>query len=450
MEAHKRSRDEPTAAAGISEEPKKKTKITSAAFLPDELISEVLLRLPSKSVLRFRSVCRSWNRLVSSAAFDRLYHDRQAAAPPCSADHLTKFAAARSAPPHLWKLCDGVSLHCDHCPRFIGAKPCHRGILLLGRQCAGAYTLCNLSTGGFLGLPPCRTGGYPCTAGIGYDSAAGEYKVVQLDSRMDRPSWEMGLLDCQVLTVGDSRGWRCPASSSLPNNTRLEDMDPVSANGCLHWILDTELLVRDEPQGILSFSLATESFTTVPLPPFFTEDLVPYDTHHPFIGRVRSAKTTDNRMVMQPIGTALAELDGCLGIIRDLRRRRDVDGMFELWKLKERYGSGAAWSLDYRIQLAGSIGRELRETWLVVPICYLPSAASSSSSQEEKRKIVLATTAHDAHVYDPQTSTLEMVASLAVAHDNYSRSNDDHDNLLCMALYQESLVHVPGMEYGAN
>ena len=44
---------------------------------------------------------------------------------------------------------------------------------------------------------------------------------------------------------------------------------------------------------------------------------------------------------------ALAELDGCLCMIRDLRRRRDVAAMFEVWKLKD-YESGV-WSLDYRI-----------------------------------------------------------------------------------------------------
>ncbi|XP_062205232.1 putative F-box protein At1g32420 [Phragmites australis] len=411
-------------------------------FLPDELVAEVLLRLPSKSLARFRCVCRSWNNLVSSDAFQRLYYQyqQQAVVGSNGRQLQLKFAAARLAPPHRWEF-DGFSVvPCEDCPRFIGAKPCHRGVALLGRQCVGVFTVCNLSTGGFLHLPPCRTSGFPYVTGIGYHSAAHEYKVVQLASMTNRPIWES--LDCQVLTVGDSRGWRPPSGqldSALPNILIENMMDPVFANGCLHWTLVTVLLLRDKPEGILSFSLADESFATVPLPPFVTDDLVPYDTNHPYIDSVRSdACTPDYRLVSQPIGTALAELDGCLCMIRDLRCRHNAASMFEVWKLKD-YESGV-WSLDYRINLAGSMANKLMRTWLVLPICYLPLHSDSS---QENRKIVLATTAHDVHIYDPQTCTLETIAS--VVHDgNYSRSQD---NPLYLLWYQESLVHMAGMEY---
>jgi hypothetical protein len=355
---------------------------------------------------------------------------------------------------------------CDGCPRFVGGgKPSHRGVALLSRPCTGAYTLCNVSTGGLLRLPPCPTVGFISAAGVGYLAATDEYKVVQLALVTDRPVWES--LDCHVLTVGAADGvrggWRSPAIDGggglLGNgNILIEPMDPVFAHGCLHWTLVTGmLLLRDDdgkpqpPEGILSFSLATESFATVPVPPFVAADLVPYDDDLPHASRLRTASTSDHRLVvMQPIGTALAELDGCLCMIRDLRRRRDVAAMFEVWKLKD-YESGV-WSLDYRIHedlLATSssssqLTKKLMEPWLVIPICYLPSGDGDDDNGDDrtKKKILLATTAHEVHLYDPQTTTLETIASAAHCC-NYPDPTSE-DNELYLVMRQESLLHIHG------
>ncbi|GMI79437.1 hypothetical protein HRI_001613000 [Hibiscus trionum] len=38
-------------------------------YIPVQLIPEILNRLPVKSLLRFRSVCKSWNSLISHPSF---------------------------------------------------------------------------------------------------------------------------------------------------------------------------------------------------------------------------------------------------------------------------------------------------------------------------------------------------------------------------------------------
>ena len=43
------------------------------AALPDEIMTEVFLRLPIKSIIRFRAVCRSWAALLSSEEFCSLH-----------------------------------------------------------------------------------------------------------------------------------------------------------------------------------------------------------------------------------------------------------------------------------------------------------------------------------------------------------------------------------------
>ncbi|XP_047056227.1 uncharacterized protein LOC124662430 [Lolium rigidum] len=50
--------------------------------IPDELaIWEILIRLPPKSLLRCRAVCRAWRRATSIRAFLLAHHDRQASLP---------------------------------------------------------------------------------------------------------------------------------------------------------------------------------------------------------------------------------------------------------------------------------------------------------------------------------------------------------------------------------
>ncbi|KAK7825991.1 f-box/kelch-repeat protein, partial [Quercus suber] len=42
-------------------------------YLPAEVIEEILLGLPAKSVLRFRSVCKTWYSLISNSRFAKAY-----------------------------------------------------------------------------------------------------------------------------------------------------------------------------------------------------------------------------------------------------------------------------------------------------------------------------------------------------------------------------------------
>uniref|UniRef100_J3MBN8 F-box domain-containing protein n=1 Tax=Oryza brachyantha TaxID=4533 RepID=J3MBN8_ORYBR len=53
------------------------------ADIPDDVAEQILLRLPVKSILRFRSVCRSWRAMVADPRFVRPpLHPPAGAAPP--------------------------------------------------------------------------------------------------------------------------------------------------------------------------------------------------------------------------------------------------------------------------------------------------------------------------------------------------------------------------------
>ncbi|TVU45143.1 hypothetical protein EJB05_04618, partial [Eragrostis curvula] len=151
---------------------------------------------------------------------------------------------------------------CKYCPRLIGSKPC-RGLVLVKRPCVaeGGYSVCNLTTGEILPLPLSHH--LHAVTGIGFHAAAGEFKVVQVDIEPGKPSG-------RVLTVGDARGWRAPADSVSDVQASFDDftgyttlhkhVQPVFADGGLHWSFMTSYMHIDKPHCILSFSLADETF----------------------------------------------------------------------------------------------------------------------------------------------------------------------------------------------
>ncbi|XP_015938499.1 F-box/kelch-repeat protein At3g23880-like [Arachis duranensis] len=66
------------------------------SVLPDELLTEILLRLPAKLLLRLRCVCRSWRTLISSSNFAKEHVQRSIAADP-------SLSGPRVAYHHSWE-----------------------------------------------------------------------------------------------------------------------------------------------------------------------------------------------------------------------------------------------------------------------------------------------------------------------------------------------------------
>ncbi|TVU45142.1 hypothetical protein EJB05_04617, partial [Eragrostis curvula] len=177
-------------------------------------------------------------------------------------------------------------------------------------------------------------------------------------------------------------------------------------------------------------------------------DLFPYDYHDVdhehgdkifkcgLHGIIRSSDSGQEQEVHVPVGQTLTELDGRLCMVRDVRHRRGDVGcsLFEIWKVRD-YATGS-WSLDYRIDLTpGHMAERLTKPWLVVPLRYVNGDAPG-----ENRRLLLATTAQEAHVYDPDSGTLRTVASVA--------RGGNTDDSLRLVLYQESLFRFAGMKQG--
>ncbi|BAF09069.1 uncharacterized protein [Oryza sativa Japonica Group] len=385
----------------------------AAAMLPDELLTEVCLRLPVKSILRFRAACRSWDAMLSSEEFGQLYAARAEemssapkllfVSPTANFNSTAVYKCSPSKPTDdlLLTLDDVRGNYVEVTP-----APCH-GLSLLYDGIAPAYYVMNATTRAVTRLPPFRDVAF-ATAGLGCDARTKKYKVVRL---FEGNLLEKEFLKCEIYTLGGDEGdiWR-PAAGGVPfrfysfarsaiSNAVMNKLQPLFFNGYLHWLINPLHHVKLPRASILSFSLTDETFRWIRSPPFVAS------------------------------GVHLVELDGNLCMVRDLRDRSTAVCKLEIWKLKD-YNSGD-WSLDHRIDLTGQLPRDLLEPQIVKVI-------GSAGSCRSGTKIIIATSKHKVCSYDPVSRTLETITSISETCTSYQNEKSD----IRFSLFKECLTPV--------
>ncbi|CAM0953993.1 unnamed protein product [Alopecurus aequalis] len=417
-----------TETSSSSNKRRKRTTVPGCtAVLPDDMIFEVLLRLPVESILRFRAVCRAWAALFSSKDFCNL-HMASAKnkilpsepklllfSPMTTSDTTAVYSCSASVPQN------GLLFTFPRARRssmeVVTPSPCC-GLTLLFDAHVRSYYVCNAATRQVARLPPYRDPGHVTSAGLGFDARTKEYKVVR---SINGYTYEKEKIRCDVYTPGADR-WR-PAAGKVPfkwskfaysavDHARMNKVPPVFANGFLHWLINPSLLIKRPRAAIISFSVADETFGCIHSPPFWepNENLRPWP---------------------QSAGEHLVVLDDQVCIVRNLR------DALEIWGLLD-YGSGA-WSLNYRINLFVHVRRELRDPQVVRVIGSVGNCSSG-------KKIVIATSEHRVHdkfrkkvyTYDPRCQALEIIRSVTETHTAATRFIPG----LRFSLFEESLTPV--------
>lgn len=168
--------------------------------LPDEMMTEIVLRLPAYSIVRFRAVSRSWAAMLSSPGFQDGYA-AMADARRMSMSKFVFFAASPASPRGATAVysCDvgpvrritttttDLLFNIDRLrPGFlvVSSRPCH-GLTLLADTRSFAYWVCNSSTGVFRPLPRRRCHDLS-SAGLAFDDRTKEHKVVHLFCHVSR------------------------------------------------------------------------------------------------------------------------------------------------------------------------------------------------------------------------------------------------------------------------
>ncbi|XP_059648601.1 putative F-box protein At5g52610 [Cornus florida] len=288
---------------------------TTGGPLPEDMILEIISRLPLKSLLRFRSVCKSWHAIIHSPSFVDVHftQSQSRTRPPqfllsisdSDSDHYFYSASVEGgAPVHL--------LSMPGCKKNESSSPCECYVseCLNGLVCFynghNVYVI-NPSIRRSITLPPpasdytnCKLDedGYEYYSGysFGYDPSNNEYKVLHIMGTRYMRTRRLSDLQCEVFTIkvgskepklvfnshdddDDIGSWRKitpPPCVSRSQCIRVDDVtiyprfafkeEGVCVNGAIHWICSKPSTASDE-EILVVFDVGSEKFRWLPLPP---------------------------------------------------------------------------------------------------------------------------------------------------------------------------------------
>uniref|UniRef100_A0A0E0P883 F-box domain-containing protein n=1 Tax=Oryza rufipogon TaxID=4529 RepID=A0A0E0P883_ORYRU len=341
------------------------------AITNDLLVSEVLSRLPVKSILRFSSVCRSWRTAVADRAFARrhLTLSRRAAGttPPSVLAVVTRIDADpdNAAPPEdlisFHRICPGrqpssaaaaadvvvdveqmqeLALECSN--PLLRSSHCD-GLVAVAAD-VGRIFVCNPATREFVVLPPGSPGPYDHrreeAAVLGADPRPGVHVVARClyrhygchaNEHTGEQSLEYDIVH-EVFVLGPSgsgagrppRRRRAPSSSWCRRPTRGAPND------------QSDQAQREHPNALLRFAIHDGVFDVVPLPPGV------------------AFMAPDDRDALTELGGELCYMRPTGATAFDFwMLPADADADADAEHDEEEGGHGAGWSLRWRFDFGG-------------------------------------------------------------------------------------------------
>ncbi|XP_044384962.1 F-box protein At3g07870-like [Triticum aestivum] len=260
--------------------------------MPDELVLEILLRLPVKSLLKFKCVCKDWHAIISGPSFIRMHLERSVSNQQRQSCYLITPHLLDYASDDLWPntFSNNIRFYrwqhesCQASASLVYARNFQRefGSVYRFAHCDGLVLLptdnkmyvVNPATRDLLTLPesPRRmlepSSFYRGNVGFGRDPCTNKYKVVQCF----RHSTDNGLgsysTGMEVFTIGSnmnsgSAAWR----DAMPPYPVGNWKNATFFKGSLFWIL-RKLRQREPPETrLLRFCLQAETFSFTPHPP---------------------------------------------------------------------------------------------------------------------------------------------------------------------------------------
>ncbi|KAH9627004.1 hypothetical protein KSS87_020655 [Heliosperma pusillum] len=275
-----------------------KMKTSLAPFLPNDLIFKIFLLLPIKTLLRFRCVCKSWNKLIHCSEFVEAYNNEAKTTAiflrAIGRDRLNTFHVEtqvnqleafsifpctpaeilRSNVINFLEIEDGKSKIIDLNISCLGkiVATCN-GLILISsmfdrkrtssqifdsHERPGRLIIMNPMTRNFFGFPlgtlpsdPSHSESY----GLVFSHSKGVFKVVHLSKD------ELGHIACEVWSM-ESRNWN-PIDGPPENVIRWFSHAPISTSGALHWLPDR---YDHHVDHIVSMNAEDERFSITDLP----------------------------------------------------------------------------------------------------------------------------------------------------------------------------------------
>ncbi|KAH7845778.1 hypothetical protein Vadar_005886 [Vaccinium darrowii] len=255
--------------------------------LSDDLLIEILWRLPVKSLLQLKSVCKYWYDLLRSPYFINLHHDRAAS---IAAEENTDCLLVKrfiggdeggftlSFVPNETPVEDidisFTGLDMKHL-RILG--PCNGVVCLTIIGFNSSIVLWNPSMKEFRVLPqPSYKNDHMSNWGFGYDSYTDDYKVVRF-GMMSRDLPIKGIDEAVEMYDLSTDSWRVVDTESPVEYIHCFHDSNVSWNGDFFWYAYPQIYHRrvcgaDHGAVIITFSMSDEVFEEIPVPEVCSSD----------------------------------------------------------------------------------------------------------------------------------------------------------------------------------
>ncbi|KAL7220572.1 hypothetical protein ACSBR2_013452 [Camellia fascicularis] len=255
---------------------------SDSPILPEELIGEVLCRLPVKSLCRFKSVSHSWYSLISDPHFAQTHFTKTTNKMPnrliLISDFHTLFSVDYSAQIPVATELNFPSVEDESYDVWSEILCSCNGLVLALNESDFDKYLLNPSTGESKKMPESPFALDSVNAynlcGLGYDSTTDDYKVVMLSFYGGGVDDESGATTETNTIVSvyslKSDSWRKIQGSSYLHC--VADSPGVYLNGCVHWLAQRG---SDYFSVIVAFDLGNETFREFLPPPFVNNAELP-------------------------------------------------------------------------------------------------------------------------------------------------------------------------------
>ncbi|KAJ6332960.1 hypothetical protein OIU77_008920 [Salix suchowensis] len=240
-------------------------------FLPEDLIQEILFKLPIKSLVRCTSLCRTWNSLIKSPAFISKHLQRT--------DHqslflLRLYSKEREEQYSLRLDNQDFNEHMQlHFPfesfesyfHVIGS--CN-GLICLAkviRRFTVSFIFWNPLIQKYVNIEPRILGHLYSFVGFGYDSRANDYKLIRMVNSQKSKFLSENFPKMELYSLNEGSWRSIPQTAPLRYDTD-QHFSSAFLNGVVHWIANR----ADQHEGIhnvvLGFDMSDEIFLEIALP----------------------------------------------------------------------------------------------------------------------------------------------------------------------------------------
>ncbi|XP_058740889.1 F-box/kelch-repeat protein At3g23880-like [Vicia villosa] len=233
--------------------------------LPEELILEILLRLPVRSLHQFKCICKSWNTLISNPQFIKRHLQISKAKPSLTNQRL--FFSFFNEPHKLFyyplkplfeNQSPPVSFSHVKEPEYNVIGSCN-GLLCLHDRFQNSVRLWNPSIMLKSKKSPRALNLVSKHSGFGYDQVNDKYKVLFVMQNLNDPSH----IFTKIYTFGDD-SWKT-IQNFHHTPIRPLRLPGKFVSGTLNWIVKKRD-VSSNQSAILSFDLENETYKEMVLP----------------------------------------------------------------------------------------------------------------------------------------------------------------------------------------